>query len=255
MNKVFKFSVMASLCALFAAVPASLVLADEILCTDNSDSFRIEEDILYEEIIEEDIILEEEISSGGGGTEEDLLLDESTPEDGGGRGGNEEIIGTSPVEGDDGTPVDETPGNEVPGNGSEPAPGSGSELMPGVTADMQATLDEINKARVRAGSRRLTFSSSLNRAAAARVKETTVKFSHTRPNGRAGVSILRDFNIDYDSAGENIACSVYSPEAVVAAWSASPTHKRCMLNNDYSKAGIGMLTVNGYTYWVLLMTD
>lgn len=254
---------MATAVALFTALPVSMVHADEILLEDNS--IMLEEDILDGEIhdgeIIDDLIIEDEIGSDDGGNYEDLIID-VIPDDGDDQGGSEEIIGTNPGDPIDigeipgnGNPIDKKPGDGSPDDGAKPEPAEGSPAPSGVTSEMQAVLNLINRARANAGARRLTFSSELNRAAAARVKETTVKFSHSRPNGKPGVSILRDFNIDYNKAGENIACCVYTPESVVAAWSASPTHNRCMVNNDYSKAGIGTTTVNGYTYWVLLMTD
>ena len=124
-----------------------------------------------------------------------------------------------------------------------------------VTDTMKRMLTAINKRRERAGVGRLTFSDELNRIAALRVNEITRSFSHTRANGKGWVSILAENNVPHDVAGENLACRMSSPEQVVAAWSSSPSHNRCMLNGDYTKAGIGTVTVNGCTYWTLTLTD
>ena len=130
-----------------------------------------------------------------------------------------------------------------------------AKRSPGVTNEMSRALDAINARRASAGAKKLTFSADLNRAAAARVKEITVKFSHVRPNGKTNVSILREFGIDYNCAGENIACCIDSAEDAAAAWATSTTHSRCMLNKDYGHAGIGVTTVDGITYCVLILTD
>ncbi|MCR5603347.1 MAG: hypothetical protein K6G27_06565 [Lachnospiraceae bacterium] len=116
-------------------------------------------------------------------------------------------------------------------------------------------LDEINKKRARAGVGLLTLDDALNRVAAKRVNEVTKKYAHTRANGKNWVTILSENGVDYDIAGENLACRINSPEQVVNAWSVSPSHNRCMLNGDYTRAGIGTVTVNGCTYWTLTLTD
>ena len=143
------------------------------------------------------------------------------------------------------------------GNGSGSGNGSsgGGSSVPGVTTEMSRALDAINARRTSAGAKKLTFSQDLNRAAAARVQEITVKFSHVRPNGRTNVSILRELGIDYNCAGENIACCINSAEDAAAAWATSTTHSRCMLNKDYGHAGIGVTTVDGIKYCVLILTD
>ena len=119
----------------------------------------------------------------------------------------------------------------------------------------ERVLNAINARRRQEGCRELKLNSDLNRVASARISEITKKFSHIRPNGKNSVSILSEYGIDYNMAGENIARSVSTPERVVAGWASSPTHNRCMMNNGYAQAGIGTATVNGCTYWVLILTD
>ena len=46
-----------------------------------------------------------------------------------------------------------------------------------------------------------------------------------------------------------------SAEDAAAAWATSTTHSRRMLNKDYGHAGIGVTTVDGITYCVLILTD
>ncbi|MCR5421513.1 MAG: hypothetical protein K6E98_10925 [Lachnospiraceae bacterium] len=124
-----------------------------------------------------------------------------------------------------------------------------------VTESMKRVLNAVNERRSKAGVGRVTFSDELNYVAALRVKEISKTFSHYRPNGRNWVTILSENGVDHDYAGENLACYVSSPEQVVTMWSYSGSHNRCMLNGDYSRAGVGTATVNGVTYWVLTLTD
>ena len=101
----------------------------------------------------------------------------------------------------------------------------------------------------------LSSDTTLNYVATQRVKETTKKFSHTRPNGRESVTILSDYGVNAGRTGENIACCIASPEGVVSAWANSPSHNRCMLNPDYTHAGVGTIVSDGVTYWVLILTN
>lgn len=114
---------------------------------------------------------------------------------------------------------------------------------------------EVNARRAAAGVAPLSSDTTLNYVATQRVKETTKKFSHTRPNGRESVTILSDYGVSAGRTGENIACCIASPEGVVSAWANSPSHNRCMLNPDYTHAGVGTIVSDGVTYWVLILTN
>jgi uncharacterized protein YkwD len=120
---------------------------------------------------------------------------------------------------------------------------------------IDTVISEINKKRAAAGVGSVSSNAKLNSVAAKRVEEITRKFSHTRPNGRESVTILYENNVDVGRAGENIACCISSPEGVVAAWANSPSHRRCMLNDNYTQAGVGTVVSGGCTYWVLILTD
>lgn len=286
MNKVIKLSVMAGACALCVLFSASNVRADELLDLYDSDLSGFysssslyetyddillddggfySEDILAEGSLREDIpdegaLYEEPLCGYGLPYEEDMLEEGLVDDIIGGR--EDDILIETPGVNTPGnssrnksrttTPIVSNPGNGGNGNGKG---SSGGSTTPGVTNEMSRALDAINARRASAGAKKLTFSADLNRAAAARVKEITVKFSHVRPNGKTNVSILREFGIDYNCAGENIACCIDSAEDAAAAWATSTTHSRCMLNKDYGHAGIGVTTVDGITYCVLILTD
>ena len=132
---------------------------------------------------------------------------------------------------------------------------SGKSVSGGVTSDASRALGTINSLRAKKGAGALTFNADLNRVAALRAEEATRKFSHTRPNGKNGVSILAENGISYGAAGENIACTGSSAESAVSAWARSAAHSRCMLDSGYAQAGLASATVGGTTVWVLILTD
>lgn len=120
---------------------------------------------------------------------------------------------------------------------------------------INTVINQINERRAAEGVSPLAADSTLNYVATQRVKETSKKFSHTRPNGRESVTILSEYGVNAGRSGENIACCISSPEGVVSAWANSPSHNRCMLNRDYTRAGVGTMVSDGVTYWVLILTN
>ncbi len=120
-----------------------------------------------------------------------------------------------------------------------------------VTDQMNRVVDIINKERAKVGAKPLTMNSTLNQVSKARVKEASTYFSHTRPNGKAFVTLYSEYKLSYKYAGENLVCGMNTPELAVKAWMVSPSHKKCMLSNDYSQIGVGVCVNNGITYWVI----
>ncbi len=50
--------------------------------------------------------------------------------------------------------------------------------------------------------------------------------------------------------GENVAAGQPTPERVVAAWMASPTHRAVLLNPEFTLLGVGRTVGGPYgTYW------
>lgn len=56
-----------------------------------------------------------------------------------------------------------------------------------------------------AGLSELATASALTSAANKRAQETVQQFSHTRPNGSKFSTVLQEYNVSYNAAGENIA--------------------------------------------------
>ena len=113
------------------------------------------------------------------------------------------------------------------------------------------TLNTYRKNNKVAKNVNLKKDATLEKAAQTRAKELVSKFSHTRPNGKSGLSIISG-NV---YKGENIARGQKSCAAVMKAWYNSAGHKANMLRKDYTKVGIAGYEYNGTIYWVQLFSS
>lgn len=117
----------------------------------------------------------------------------------------------------------------------------------------------VNEIRAKAGVNPLTLDTSLCQAATMRSLEMNYStiFSHTRPNGNICFSVFNSFSISNGYSGENIAAGQPTPSAVVKAWENSPGHYSNMVNENFTKLGVGMSDMPfGYgIYWTQLFTN
>ena len=67
---------------------------------------------------------------------------------------------------------------------------------------------------------------------------TSALFSHQRPDGTSWSMVLKQNNVSYTSAAENIAAGQNTPEAVVKEWMNSPSHRANIMNSKYNKIGV-----------------
>ena len=113
-------------------------------------------------------------------------------------------------------------------------------------------LEETNKVRAKHGRAPLVLHPTMQKAAMTRAKELSIKYSHTRPNGRPGYLIGPEFGV----AGiftENIAMGQGSPKEVVADWESSSGHLVAMLKEKAKTLGVGFYKGDdGVYYWCQL---
>ena len=107
-------------------------------------------------------------------------------------------------------------------------------------------LARVNSERAAAGLAPLALDAELTNAAMLRAGETSVLFSHSRPNGTPC------FDVSDKAYGENIAMGYRTPAAVMQGWMSSPGHRANILGSDYRSVGIGCVNVGGSYYWVQL---
>ncbi len=113
----------------------------------------------------------------------------------------------------------------------------------------------VNVERSKAGLSAFTTNTTLQAAANKRSQEISQSFSHTRPSGEGFSTVLKEFNISFRAAGENIAYGQKTPQAVVDGWMNSSGHRANILNANYNKIGIGVYEKNGVLYWTQLFTN
>ena len=127
-----------------------------------------------------------------------------------------------------------------------------------ITASEEAMADRVielvNQERTSRGLQPLLKHDGLMVAAAARAKELSQRYSHTRPNGSECFTILWHLGIDYGYAGENIAMGQRTPEIVMNDWMNSSGHRANILSENFDYIGVGYTMVDGHPYWVQLFT-
>ena len=80
-------------------------------------------------------------------------------------------------------------------------------------------------------------------------------FSHDSPVYGSFFDMLKNFNIPYHSAGENIATGFTTAQAVVDAWMSSPNHRQNILSRSFTQAGVGYSTEGTAHYWSLILLE
>ena len=116
----------------------------------------------------------------------------------------------------------------------------------------------VNIERENVGLQPLELDENLCRVANMRAVEIVQSFSHERPDGTSWYTLLREENIPYHIAGENIAAGFATPEKVVNAWMKSEGHRANILSSDFKKIGIGFYYEDGTVfknYWDQIFTD
>ncbi|MFC4559009.1 SafA/ExsA family spore coat assembly protein [Virgibacillus kekensis] len=75
-------------------------------------------------------------------------------------------------------------------------------------------------------------------------------FSHNSPTYGSPFKMMRDFNIHYTRASENIAAGQPTAKAVVDAWMNSSGHRRNILDANVTHIGVGYAEGGSYgNYW------
>ena len=96
----------------------------------------------------------------------------------------------------------------------------------------------VNNARADAGLKPLLTISFLNDSSQVRAREAVFNFSHERPfcdtdgNYTSFVTAIDDNMIPWESAYENLACGMDTPESTFLQWQKSPQHWAAIMNPD-----------------------
>ena len=110
----------------------------------------------------------------------------------------------------------------------------------------------VNVERSKRGLSELSFNSELSNVATLKSQDMINKnyFSHTSPTYGSPFDMMKQFNISYRAAGENIAMGQKNPAEVVNAWMNSQGHRENILNPNFTDIGVGVAkSSNGTLYW------
>ncbi len=121
----------------------------------------------------------------------------------------------------------------------------GTELE--VSKEEQELLNLVNKARADAGLEPLKFDMELMKVARLKAKDMVEKnyFSHQSPTYGSPFDMMRQFNIEFRTAGENIAGN-RTVEGAFQAWMNSEGHRKNILNGKFNYTGIGIVESKSY---------
>jgi hypothetical protein len=110
-------------------------------------------------------------------------------------------------------------------------------------------IELTNQKRAEAGAPALVYNSALTEAALRKAGDMFAfnYWAHNSPSGRDPWTFFLEVGYRYLYAGENLARDFANPEAVVAAWMASPTHRDNIVNSKYKEIGVAVIdgTLNG----------
>ena len=117
----------------------------------------------------------------------------------------------------------------------------------------------LNNYRKKAKVATLKKSTALENIAKTRAKEMAEKnkFSHTRPNGKSGLTLITTKAVGHTvtAKGENIAKGQTTCKQVSTDWYNSAGHRANMLRKNFKYVGIACYKYNGVTYWAQVFSN
>jgi len=162
-------------------------------------------------------------------------------------------VGTSPGAGTTPGTTATRFGTAIPGTG-DTAQGDKTKTPEGtqsnnnaLTSDEQEMLRLVNEARIQNNVPPLEVDIELTNVARIKAQDMIENnyFSHNSPKYGSPFDMMKDFGIEYTTAGENIAGNQNMQSAHEALMN-SPGHRKNILNPDYTHIGIGIK--NGGSY-------
>lgn len=118
---------------------------------------------------------------------------------------------------------------------------------PGLEADEQRMLDMVNSARAKSGLKLLSVDMDLSRLARKKGRDMIDKnyFDHNSPTYGSPFDMMRAAGLNYRYAGENLA-GAPSVDTAHTSLMNSPGHRANILNPNYTRAGIGVVSGGRY---------
>ncbi|MFD2680542.1 CAP domain-containing protein [Bacillus seohaeanensis] len=138
-----------------------------------------------------------------------------------------------------------TPVKEQQAKQEQPAKQTNSQL----SQFEQQVVELTNQERAKQGLPALKIDAELSKVAREKSRDMSANnyFSHTSPTYGSPFDMMKQFGIQYKSAGENIAMGQRTPQEVVNAWMNSDGHRKNIMSSKFTHIGVGHVE-NG-NYW------
>jgi uncharacterized protein YkwD len=125
------------------------------------------------------------------------------------------------------------------------------------TLSSAGIITDTNAERRKVGLTSLRTNAKLTASAEAKLQDMFQNqyFAHVSPSGENVSNVVTRAGYDYIVVGENLALGLFpSDESVVAAWMASPGHKRNILDSRYQDIGVavGQGMYQGRRQWLIV---
>ena len=107
----------------------------------------------------------------------------------------------------------------------------------------------LNVKRLSVGCPKLKWDDRIAAVAKERSRDMVSRnfFDHTNPDGKNPFDLLKESNLPFSAAAENIALGPRTGKKVYDSWLKSPEHRRNMLACRYTRHGVGR-TGNRWTH-------
>ncbi|MDQ2087514.1 CAP domain-containing protein [Herbivorax sp. ANBcel31] len=160
---------------------------------------------------------------------------------------SEPEVTESPEEKETATGKEDSEPKEGETKESEPKESEETFALKGISEEEQILIDLINKEREEAGVEPLKLDMELMEVTRLKAKEMVEKnyFSHQSPKHGSPFDMMRRHDIEFKSAGENIAGN-NTIEGAVKAWMESEGHKKNILNSKFGYTGVGIVDSPAY---------
>lgn len=112
----------------------------------------------------------------------------------------------------------------------------------------EEVLTLVNQERSKIGLKPLQMDWELSRVARMKSQDMAQKnyFSHTSPTYGSPFDMMKQFGINFRTAGENIASGQQTPKEVMESWMNSQGHRENILKPDYTHLGVGYYRGGSY---------
>ncbi len=132
-----------------------------------------------------------------------------------------------------------------------------SDQVANISLSVSGIVSYTNKERTKAGLTYLALDPKLSKAAESKLQDMFQNqyFQHVSPSGESVSDVAKKAGYEYIVVGENLALGIFGgDDQVVAAWMASPGHKKNILDSRYRDIGVavGQGMYQGKKQWLIV---